>query len=69
MFELFDILPPFAAKVLTFVGLPPTPCFLARFRRTADFFCDSVIRAALAAGTHFGYLRLDPLALDLPHFL
>ena len=51
------------------LGLPPTPCFLARLRRTADFFCDSVMLAALAAGTHFGYLRLDPLALDLPHFL
>ena len=69
MFELFIILPPFAAKVFTFVGLPPTPCFLARLRRTADFFCALVMLAALAAGTHFGYLRFDPLVLDLPHLL
>ena len=58
MFGLLVIIPPFAAKVFTFVGLPPTPCFFARFRRTADFICDFDIRAAFAAGTHFGYFLL-----------
>jgi len=27
------------------------------------------MRAAFAAGTHFGYFLLDFFALDLPHFL
>jgi hypothetical protein len=48
------------------VGFPPTPCFLARFRLTADLICFFVIRLAFAAGTHFGYFFFP--ALGLPHF-
>jgi hypothetical protein len=47
--------PPLFSMVFTFVGLPPTPCFFALFRFTADSICDFDIPAALAAGTHFGY--------------
>jgi len=52
--------------VLTFVGFPPTPCFTALLRRIADFLCEGVIRAAFAAGKHFGYFFLP--ALLRPHF-
>ena len=41
-------------KVETLVGLPPTPCFLALFLVTADFFCDSDILLAFDKGTHLG---------------
>jgi len=51
------------------VGLPPTPCALALFLATAERLCDSVIRAAFAAGTHLGYALFDPLADFLPHSL
>jgi len=51
---IFMIEPPSAANVLTFVGLPPTPCFFARFRLTAEATSFFDILAALAAGTHFG---------------
>jgi len=36
------------------VGLPPTPCFFDRFRRTAEAISFSLMLAAFAAGTHFG---------------
>jgi len=54
------------------VGLPPGfPAAL--LRRIAERFCAFVIRAALAAGTHFGYLPffevLRPQALYPPPFL
>jgi hypothetical protein len=65
-FLLID--PPFAAKVLTIVGLPPTPCRLDLFLATALFFWLSVMLAAFAAGTHFGYdLPLFFDALFRPH--
>jgi hypothetical protein len=57
---LLSIDPPFAAKVLTIVGLPPTPCRLDLFLLTALDFSPAVMLAAFAAGTHFGY--------DLPLF-
>ena len=56
------------ANVGTFVGLPPTPCALLLFLATALRLWDSVILAALAAGTHFGYFLFEPLADFLPHF-
>jgi len=59
----FDIRPPLAANVFTFVGLPPgLPAAL--FLLTALAFCDFVIRVAFASGTHFGYALLLPF--DLP---
>ena len=52
------------------MGLPPTPCFFARLRVTAERICAAVMRAAFALGTHFGYLRLrSALSLERPHFL
>ncbi len=48
--------------VLTFVGLPPTPCGFDLLRATALAFCDFDMLRALASGTHLGYLRLLPLA-------
>jgi len=69
MLGLDLIIPPVAAKVLTLVGFPPTPCFFDLFLLTADFLCDLVMLAAFAAGTHFGYFLLVFFALDLPHFL
>ena len=56
----------FLANVLTFVGLPPTPCFTARLRLTALFFWDAVILEAFEAGTHFGYPLFDFFADFLP---
>jgi hypothetical protein len=65
-FLLID--PPFAAKVLTIVGLPPTPCRLDLFLLTALDFSPAVMLAAFAAGTHFGYdLPLFFDALFRPH--
>ena len=55
------------ANVGTLVGFPPTPCALLLFLATAERLCDSVIRAAFAAGTHLGYFLFDPLADFLPH--
>ena len=53
------------ANVFTIVGFPPgLPA--ARFLRIADFLSEGVIRAAFAAGTHFGYFFLP--ALLRPHF-
>jgi hypothetical protein len=44
------------ANVFTFVGLGPVlPAAL--FRLTALALCESLIRVALARGTHFGYFR------------
>ena len=64
-----EIAPPLAAKVLTFVGLPPTPCFFDRLRVTADLISPFDILAAVAAGTHLGYFRLRSFSnFDLPHF-
>ena len=63
-----DIAPPLAAKVFTFVGLPPTPCFLERLRVTADLISALDIFAAVAAGTHLGYFRFVSLVLLRPHF-
>ena len=57
------------ANVLTLVGLPPTPCGLLLFLAKALRLWDSVILAALAAGTHFGYFLFEPLADFLPHLL
>ena len=55
-------------KVFTLVGLPPTPCATALFLDTAERLWLSVIRLALASGTHFGYLRFASFfCLDLPH--
>ena len=57
------------ANVLTLVGLPPTPCGLLLFLATALRLWDSVILAALAAGTHFGYFRFRSAAsFERPHF-
>jgi len=50
------------------VGLPPTPCGLDRFLRTAEARCALVMRPAFAAGTHFGYFRLPLLVEPRPHF-
>ena len=46
--------------------LPPTPK-LWLFFRTADFFCESVILAALCRHT-LGYPFREVLAFFLPHF-
>jgi len=55
---LFDldllILPPVEANVETLVGLPPTPCFFALLRLTAEEICFLLMLEALEAGTHFG---------------
>ena len=70
MLEFLFIIPPFDANVLTLVGLPPTPCFFARFLVTADLICDFDMRAAFAEGTHLGYFLLaSAFCFDLPHFL
>jgi hypothetical protein len=54
-------------NVFTLVGLPPTPCGLARFLLTALARSPSVMAFAFDLGTHLGYLRFDPLTLDRPH--
>ena len=74
LIRVMSTMPPIAllvlfANVFTLVGLPPTPCGLALFLATALRLWDSVILAALAAGTHFGYFLFDPLADFLPHLL
>ena len=52
-------------KVFTFVGLPGgLPA--ARFLRIADFLSAGLIRAALDAGKHFGYIFAPDLLR--PHF-
>jgi len=52
--------------VLTLTGFGPVlPACLFRF--TAERFCDLLILAALAAGTHFGYLRFEVFAFLRPH--
>ena len=56
------------ANVGTLVGLPPTPCALLLFLATALRLWDSVILAAFAAGTHFGYFRFRSAAnFERPH--
>jgi hypothetical protein len=40
--------------VLTFVGLPPTPCALDLFLDTALLICPDDIDFALDLGTHLG---------------
>lgn len=54
-------------KVLTFVGLPLTPCAFDLFLATALFFSAAVIRLAVAFGTHFGYPARLVDAFFLPH--
>tara|TARA_R100001082_G_C4265434_1_gene117383 strand:- start:106 stop:450 length:345 start_codon:yes stop_codon:yes gene_type:complete len=54
--------------VATLVGLPPTPWGLDRFLRTAEARCALVMRPAVAAGTHLGYLRLPLFFEPRPHF-
>ena len=62
----------FRTNVATFLGLPPgLPAALLRL--IAERFCAFVIRAALAAGTHLGYLPFfevfRPQGLYPPPFL
>ena len=57
------------ANVLTFVGLPPTPCATDLFLETAERLCPSDIDLAFASGTHFGYLRFaSAFCFERPHF-